>query len=91
MNRNLKLGFLFPFQISSNTVRTLGNLLRLINEQHLNNSRWTAACIKAIKVIHQNCTTGRNMKVKWNACYAIGNFMKNPVMYSSAFEWQVRN
>lgn len=34
---------------------------------------------------------GMYMKVKWNACYAIGNFMRNPVMFSiedKSFYWQ---
>ncbi|KAJ9596932.1 hypothetical protein L9F63_012057 [Diploptera punctata] len=28
------------------------------------------------------------MKVRWNACYAIGNIMRNSALYSDNFSWQ---
>lgn len=53
-------------------------------------------CFDAIKKLCDQAKlsgTNWNMKVKWNACYAIGNFMKNTVIYdlqSNQYCWQVK-
>lgn len=82
-------------KVRTNAARILGNLLRLIKEKHLQSEKWQHICIKAIGNLTQEAKlpdSGANMKAKWNACYAIGNFMKNPVMFGSdsgVFSWQV--
>lgn len=80
-------------KVRSNGVRALGNLLRLINADHLLSESWLSLCMRAIQHLHQFVTMAAgNMKVKWNACYAIGNFMRNQHMFSpvlfSFFDWQ---
>lgn len=79
----------------SNIVRTLGNLLRIITADHITNAKWQALCMRAITYLQQSIVSAGKMKVKWNACYSIGNFMKNPVMFSTlggdGFMWQVRS
>lgn len=52
---------------------------------------WQDICMQSIHQLHHYCISAGNMKVKWNACYAIGNFMRNPVMFSMElrnFDWQ---
>lgn len=80
-------------KVRSNGVRALGNLLRLVTADHLHSETWLSLCMRAIQHLHQFGTmTAGNMKVKWNACYAIGNFFRNPHMFSpelcSFFDWQ---
>lgn len=78
-------------KVRSNGVRALGNLLRLIRASHLQTDRWRSVCMAAIQHLHHQCTATGNMKVKWNACYAMGNMMRNPVMFSMElknFDWQ---
>lgn len=78
-------------RVRSNGVRALGNLLRLIRASHLLTERWRSVCMAAIQHLHHQCTVTGNMKVKWNACYAIGNMMRNPHMFSvelKNFDWQ---
>lgn len=82
-------------KVRTNAARILGNLLRLINENQIMIEKWQVICLDAIKKLCDQSKlsgTNSNMKVKWNACYAIGNFMKNDVIFnlqSNHFCWQV--
>lgn len=84
----IKISFLL--QVRSNAVRTLGNLLRLLNAEHLKLPAWQLLYRTAIDKLVQNLNSGNNAKVKWNACYAIGNLMKNELLFTSAkdYDWQ---
>lgn len=82
-------------KVRTNAARIIGNLLRLIRAEHMASENWQTQCRDAIRrLIEQAKLTGNNsnMKVKWNACYAIGNFMKNPVIFdlgvASGFDWK---
>lgn len=74
-------------KVRSNAMRTLGNLLRLLTKEHLVVSAWNGLYMRAVEKLIHNASVGGNMKVKWNACYAIGNFMKNLVMFDES-SWQ---
>lgn len=82
-------------KVRTNAARILGNLLRLIKPNQIVVEKWQIVCYDAIKKLCDQAKlngTNWNMKVKWNACYAIGNFMKNAVMFdlqSNQFCWQV--
>lgn len=82
-------------KVRTNAARILGNLLRLVRNDHIKSQKWQTKCYDAIRrLIDQAKLQGGslNMKVKWNACYAIGNFMKNPVIFEmeqKGFDWQV--
>lgn len=82
-------------KVRTNAARILGNLLRLITSDHIKSQKWQSKCCEAIRrLIDQAKLQGGslNMKVKWNACYAIGNFMKNPGIFEiehKDFNWQV--
>lgn len=81
-------------KVRTNAARILGNLLRLLKLEQTTNSKWQTKCVDAIKcLVEQAKLTGgnSNMKVKWNACYAIGNFMKNSVIFdldTKLYNWQ---
>lgn len=68
-------------KMKMNCVRALGNLMQLINDKKLNNTDLILLCEDAMNVLLKNCTTGSNMKVRWNSCYALGNVLKNSTIY----------
>lgn len=82
-------------KVRTNAARILGNLLRLIKSSQIETDKWQTICLDAIKKLCDQAKlsgTNSNMKVKWNACYAIGNFMKNAVIFDlqvNQFSWQV--
>lgn len=82
-------------KVRVNAVRIYGNLLRLITAKQISNTKWQTVCHNAIKKLCEQAkiiATGSNVKVKWNACYAIGNFMKNSVIFEldgNQICWQV--
>lgn len=83
-------------KVRTNAARILGNLLRLIKTEQITVDKWQTICVDAIQKLCDQAKlngTNSNMKVKWNACYAIGNFMKNTVIFNlqtnQQFCWQV--
>lgn len=78
-------------KVRSNVMRMIGNLLRLFNKDYLTKSNWSNSCLKLIETLISNALNCNDFKVKWNACHAIGNFMKNPSMFDDSFrnKWQV--
>ncbi|KAJ8953878.1 hypothetical protein NQ318_019118 [Aromia moschata] len=68
-------------KIKMNAVRAIGNLLQLISSELTKKSNFHEVIEQAFNVLVKNSTTGSNMKVRWNACYALGNAMKNPALY----------
>ena len=76
-------------KIKMNAVRALGNLLQLIGDDLVEDRGFREAAEDGIGVLVKNCTSGSNMKVRWNSCYAIGNTMKNASIFKMARNWQV--
>lgn len=76
-------------KVKSNVARALGNFLRLIDADFLkyfNNVNHTQLAVTAlIKMSYETS----NMKVSWNCCYAIGNFLRNEQLYINTLEWTV--
>lgn len=77
-------------KVRSNAVRTLGNLLCLILPKHINMLSWKSVTFDCIERLVTSVKTGNNTKVKWNACYAIGNFITNRHLFilDPDFNWQ---
>jgi HEAT repeat-containing protein 6 len=77
-------------KIKCNAMRTLGNCCRLMTTSLIQDPVFNQLTLQAIEKLVQNILTGNNVKVKWNACYAIGNFMRNPVLFGDGFRsrWQ---
>lgn len=72
-------------KVRCNAVRALGNLLRLIRGSHLAHTYWQDLCKAAIVQLRDSVAGSGNMKVKWNACYALGNCMHNAVFFEAPF------
>ncbi|XP_075155248.1 HEAT repeat-containing protein 6 [Haematobia irritans] len=81
-------------KVRCNSVRTLGNLLSLLKEEHLQmdkpNMNWRDLFEKAICKLADCIRSSGNAKVKWNSCYAISNIMRNRVIFSipDLLNWQ---
>ncbi|XP_035439500.2 HEAT repeat-containing protein 6 [Spodoptera frugiperda] len=76
-------------KIKMSATRGLGNLLRLIkNENLVRNTRLKTLCETAIGKLMDCACKVNNMKVRWNACYAIGNAMKNEQLFTCFNGWQ---
>jgi hypothetical protein len=75
-------------KIKTNTVRALGNILQLIERDLLKETQFKEAVAEGINILVKICTSGSNMKVRWNCCYAIGNAMKNPFLFQMTDDWQ---
>ncbi|XP_068633378.1 HEAT repeat-containing protein 6 [Battus philenor] len=76
-------------KVKMSATRAFGNLLRLINKEILHrNPKMKNLCEMAIsKLLHCACQVN-NMKVRWNACYALGNAMKNVYLFDYFNEWK---
>ncbi|XP_047511457.1 HEAT repeat-containing protein 6 isoform X2 [Pieris napi] len=76
-------------KVKMNATRALGNMLRLIREDNLSKrSQMKPLCEVAISKLVECASKVSNMKVRWNACYAIGNAMKNNTLFTSFSGWQ---
>lgn len=67
-------------KVRANGVRALGNFLRLVSADAVR-QHGVDVIDKAVNALTRNACVGSNMKVRWNACYALGNMLKNPELY----------
>ncbi|XP_047003089.1 HEAT repeat-containing protein 6 [Schistocerca americana] len=74
-------------KVRSSAVRAVGNLLRILNNELLFDQAVKENVQAAVKVLIHNASTGNNMKVRWNACYAVGNVLRNRFLYAENAEW----
>ncbi|XP_017869826.1 PREDICTED: HEAT repeat-containing protein 6 [Drosophila arizonae] len=65
-------------KVRANGVRAMGNLLRLLSgEEH-------ALMQRAMAKLLDCARAAGSAKVKWNACYAIGNLVRNRAIFSTS-------
>lgn len=78
-------------KVRCNAVRAIGNLLRLITEEDLNTESWRNLSFRSMQELYHNVCNRANAKLNWNACHAVGNFMRNSAVYSPVIDlnWQV--
>ncbi|XP_031335231.1 HEAT repeat-containing protein 6-like [Photinus pyralis] len=63
-------------KIKVNAVRALGNLLQLVNGETIKQDDFKVAVEEGVDAVIRCCTTGTNMKLRWNSCYAVGRALK---------------
>lgn len=73
-------------KVKSNAVRALGNFLRYIRMSSLNKPGFVEAVENAVQALVRNVGSGL-MKVRWNACYAVGNVFRNPFLPIGTAPW----
>lgn len=68
------------FQVKSNAVRALGNVLHFLQPCHVAKPRFREAIEESLQALIATVGSEATMKVRWNACYALGNVFKNPAL-----------
>lgn len=67
-------------QVKSNAVRALGNLLHFLRQSQLTRSAFQLPLEDAVRALVKTVQSEATMKVRWNACYALGNAFRNPAL-----------
>ncbi|KAJ0062067.1 hypothetical protein NL108_015269, partial [Boleophthalmus pectinirostris] len=67
-------------RVKSNAVRALGNLLHFLRESQLTRSVFKQPLEDAVRALVKTVQSEAMMKVRWNACYALGNAFRNPAL-----------
>lgn len=68
-------------KVMSNIMRCLGNLVRLLRDDHMAEEKWRQFAMRSVQDVVHNAVNFKAVKVKWNACYSLGLMMKNENMY----------
>lgn len=61
-------------------MRALGNLLHFLQPSHIEKPRFAEIIEESIQALISTVLNEAAMKVRWNACYAVGNVFKNPAL-----------
>uniref|UniRef100_A0A2K5H7D6 HEAT repeat-containing protein 6 n=1 Tax=Colobus angolensis palliatus TaxID=336983 RepID=A0A2K5H7D6_COLAP len=74
-------------KVKSNAVRALGNLLHFLQPSHIEKPTFAEIIEESIQALISTVLTEAAMKVRWNACYAMGNVFKNPALPLGTAPW----
>ena len=74
-------------RIRFNMMRVLGNILRFCNETHCNDDRFRSLVLQAKTIMVSAILHDPLMKVRWNACLACGNMLRNVHLPLGQPEW----
>ncbi|NWR78086.1 HEAT6 protein, partial [Centropus unirufus] len=74
-------------KVKSNAVRALGNVLHFLQPCHVANPRFREAIEESLQALISTVESEATMKVRWNACYALGNVFKNPALPLGKAPW----
>uniref|UniRef100_A0A2R9BK03 HEAT repeat-containing protein 6 n=1 Tax=Pan paniscus TaxID=9597 RepID=A0A2R9BK03_PANPA len=74
-------------KVKSNAVRALGNLLHFLQPSHIEKPTFAEIIEESIQALISTVLTEAAMKVRWNACYAMGNVFKNPALPLGIAPW----
>ncbi|XP_068271689.1 HEAT repeat-containing protein 6 [Nyctibius grandis] len=74
-------------KVKSNAVRALGNVLHFLQPHHVANPRFREAIEDSLQALIATVQSEATMKVRWNACYALGNVFKNPALPLGEAPW----
>ncbi|XP_036766926.2 HEAT repeat-containing protein 6 isoform X2 [Manis pentadactyla] len=74
-------------KVKSNAVRALGNLLHFLQPSHIEKPRFAKIIEESIQALISTVLIEAAMKVRWNACYAMGNVFKNPALPLGTAPW----
>ncbi|XP_051891763.1 HEAT repeat-containing protein 6 isoform X2 [Pristis pectinata] len=74
-------------KVKSNAVRALGNLLHFLQPHHISKAQFKPGIEESIQALIRTVQSEATMKVRWNACYALGNMFKNPAIPLDSAPW----
>lgn len=74
-------------RVKSNAVRALGNLLHFLQPGHLGKPVFEQPLLEAMRALIDTVRGDATMKVRWNACYALGNAFRNQHLPLGSAVW----
>ncbi|XP_030637868.1 HEAT repeat-containing protein 6 [Chanos chanos] len=74
-------------RVKSNAVRAMGNLLHFLQPVHLSQPVFDQPLEEAMRALTDTVKGDATMKVRWNACYALGNAFRNPCLPLGTASW----
>ncbi|XP_030294061.1 HEAT repeat-containing protein 6 isoform X2 [Sparus aurata] len=74
-------------RVKSNAVRALGNLLHFLRQSQLSRAVFQRPLEDAVRALVKTVQSEATMKVRWNACYALGNAFRNPALSLDSATW----
>ncbi|XP_062363094.1 HEAT repeat-containing protein 6 [Cinclus cinclus] len=74
-------------KVKSNAVRALGNVLHFLQPCHVAKPRFREAIEESLQALIATVGSEATMKVRWNACYALGNVFRNPALPLGEAPW----
>ncbi|CAB1328310.1 unnamed protein product [Coregonus sp. 'balchen'] len=74
-------------RVKSNAVRALGNLLHFLSVSQLTRPGFQRPLEEAVSALVTTVQSEATMKVRWNACYALGNAFRNPALTLDSASW----
>ncbi|XP_059208401.1 HEAT repeat-containing protein 6 [Centropristis striata] len=74
-------------RVKSNAVRALGNLVHFLRPSQLTRSAFQRPIEDAVRALVKTVQSEATMKVRWNACYALGNAFRNPALPLDSAPW----
>ncbi|KAG7280205.1 hypothetical protein CRUP_037566, partial [Coryphaenoides rupestris] len=74
-------------RVKCNSMRVLGNLLHFLRYGQLTRSVFQRPLEEAVQALVQTIQSEATMKVRWNACYALGNAFRNPALPLDSAPW----
>ncbi|NWU95146.1 HEAT6 protein, partial [Upupa epops] len=77
-------------KVKSNAVRALGNVLHFLQPCHVATPSFREAIEEALQALIATVQSEATMKVRWNACYALGNVFRNPALPLGEAPWSTR-
>ena len=64
-------------KVRFNMMRVFGNLMRVTNAEQASSEKFATTILQAKSIIIDSLRNDSLMKVRWNACLALGNFLHN--------------
>ncbi|TRY57314.1 hypothetical protein DNTS_008900 [Danionella cerebrum] len=74
-------------RVKSNAVRALGNLLHFLQPGQLGKPVFEQPVEEAVRALVETVRGDATMKVRWNACYALGNAFRNQHLPLGSAVW----
>nr|XP_020508665.1 HEAT repeat-containing protein 6 [Labrus bergylta] len=74
-------------RVKSNAVRALGNLLHFLRRSQMTRSAFQRPLEDAVRSLVKTVQSEATMKVRWNACCALGNAFRNPSLPLDSAPW----
>uniref|UniRef100_A0A673A4L6 HEAT repeat-containing protein 6 n=1 Tax=Sphaeramia orbicularis TaxID=375764 RepID=A0A673A4L6_9TELE len=74
-------------RVKCHAVRALGNLLHFLRQSQMTRSVFQRPLEDAVRALVKTVKSEATMKVRWNACYALGNAFRNPALPLDSAPW----